>query len=89
MKNYKRKDFTIEEDYAISGTCSECGEFTEDRDALEDECCPSCGAELIMDTCHEDLECEICGRAFDMWEDVYSNSQGTRICEDCYNNLED
>ena len=84
----KKSDFYFEEDYVIGGECEACGH----REDNEFDECPKCGSDEIMnDTSHECIECAICGKMIEMWEDAYRNHEecDKLICEDCYEELED
>ena len=85
-----KKNYELEEDYAIACECENCGYY--DSDPLDEPVeCVECGSdEIIPTTAHEDTTCDRCGGHIDMWVDVYvadTYSTEPNICEDCYEEL--
>lgn len=81
------KDYKYEEDEISGCYCGEClNECNED-----DETCPDCGGEVILDWSHEGFECEKCGNPFECGEGAYVNiyNHDRYLCQDCYNELKD
>lgn len=76
--------FELENDEVISLTCGDCGEEFE----VEDDECTACGSEdMIVETAHENLVCDICNENIDMWDAVAKgthNHKGITICTKCY-----
>lgn len=85
-----KKNYELEEDYALSYECDNCGHYDEDlyEEPIE---CEKCGSDdIIPTTAHENTVCDKCSGHIDMWVDVYVANTRTPhqiICKDCYDEL--
>lgn len=87
-----KKDWTYEEDEIISKDCEDCDSHFEGSDIEDLGVCPDCGSKnLINSTSHEGVDCAICDKPLDIFENGYRNEKDSDklICEDCYEELED
>lgn len=78
----------FQEDFIIQQECEDCG--WSDDEPEEDTECPECESANIMNyTSHEGLECNVCEKRLDMWEDAYvDTSEGNMYCESCVRKIE-
>lgn len=85
MSGFGTGKWRLEEDYVIQCICDTCGNYHGE----EVDFCEDCGESetLSIETAHEDVECDICGRSFGVWEDWFVNEENKHICKHCYNEL--
>ena len=85
-----KKNYELEEDYALVYECDNCGHHEEDLYGEPVEC-ERCGSDnIIPTTAHENTLCDKCNGHIDMWVDVYVADTRTPyqiICKDCYDEL--